>query len=727
MSAFSQSEDVGLMAKGEQDVPVVVKETDNQEETEEETKEVEEEKTEEKALDYADWSGVDVIEGSLCVECGGTGKTMLMLHKIPFFREIIIGSFKCNDCHARNNEVTFGGEIQSKGSRVELKITHANDLNRQVIKSDSASISIPELEFEIPPGTQKGEITTLEGILKQAATNLSLYQRERMQQQPDVGAKVALIIMHLHRYAAGEIIPFTIVLDDCSGNSFIENLRAPSIDPNMKIIKYVRTSDQDVSLGLNPQQEGTYDKDNVGGGFDDMFKRPFGGSVGQVASAASAHEQEQILGTTTLEQAKVTAPYPLTETEDGVRLGRDEIMTFQEPCPNCSKIGECRNAMTNIPHFKEVLIMAFNCQFCGYRTNEVKGGGAIPAMGMQITLTINSEEDMKRDVLKGHSAMLIIPQMDLELSHGSLGGVYTTIEGLMNKIYTNLRDNNPFAIGDSVMKHHSEEESTNKREFVHYLKDLKDLCDGKVFPFSIILRDPLANSFVSAPIGSFLPPESDKPLDIIEYIRTYEEEDEFGIVDMNTKDFETLGNMTEAEKETYYLPESILADRITHVTTKGPDHPRAFAQGVQDKTEGGVVFNHNKTIQTAYLESQLQKQQHGQAGVEEEEEGEYLQAPAGYSASKVAKGGIEDYPASLRIRDSATESPSSFTATIAAAAAAREEELANPPKRNLGDDSALISQFDAREEFAGGRKGFVFRLGSLGLGYYPDVRNERTV
>ena len=68
--------------------------------------------------------------------------------------------------------------------------------------------------------------------------------------------------------------------------------------------------------------------------------------------------------------------------------------------------------------------MAFTCKFCGYKNNEVKGGGAIPPCGQAITLHITSEQDMKRDVLKGDSAMLVLPGIDLELSHGSLGGVY---------------------------------------------------------------------------------------------------------------------------------------------------------------------------------------------------------------------------------------------------------------------------------------------------------------
>lgn len=42
-----------------------------------------------------------------------------------------------------------------------------------------------------------------------------------------------------------------------------------------------------------------------------------------------------------------------------------------------------------------------------------------------------------------------IPEIDFEIDYGTLGGVYTTVEGLLEKIEDNLKDNNPFA-GDSA-------------------------------------------------------------------------------------------------------------------------------------------------------------------------------------------------------------------------------------------------------------------------------------
>ena len=40
------------------------------------------------------------------------------------------------------------------------------------VVADTASVHIPELEFEIPAGSQKGSVSTVEGILVQAAAKL---------------------------------------------------------------------------------------------------------------------------------------------------------------------------------------------------------------------------------------------------------------------------------------------------------------------------------------------------------------------------------------------------------------------------------------------------------------------------------------------------------------------------------------------------------------------------
>lgn len=47
------------------------------------------------------------------------------------------------------------------------------------------------------------------------------------------------------------------------------------------------------------------------------------------------------------------------------------MMVMRTPCHACGKQGESRMCLTDIPYFKEVIIMSFVCDYCGFRTNEV--------------------------------------------------------------------------------------------------------------------------------------------------------------------------------------------------------------------------------------------------------------------------------------------------------------------------------------------------------------------
>ena len=65
-------------------------------------------------------------------------------------------SFECEHCGCKNNEIQSGDKIQSRGHIIECSVKNEQDMNRQVIKSDYATVKIPELDFEIPPQSKQG-------------------------------------------------------------------------------------------------------------------------------------------------------------------------------------------------------------------------------------------------------------------------------------------------------------------------------------------------------------------------------------------------------------------------------------------------------------------------------------------------------------------------------------------------------------------------------------------
>ncbi len=62
----------------------------------------------------------------------------------------------------RDAEIKPGGAISEKGCRHTFRVESKKDLSRDVLKSDSCAINIPELDFNMGEGTLGGKYTTIE-------------------------------------------------------------------------------------------------------------------------------------------------------------------------------------------------------------------------------------------------------------------------------------------------------------------------------------------------------------------------------------------------------------------------------------------------------------------------------------------------------------------------------------------------------------------------------------
>ncbi|RKP22877.1 hypothetical protein SYNPS1DRAFT_19432 [Syncephalis pseudoplumigaleata] len=116
---------------------------------------------------------------SYCFQCGENGTTRLLLTRIPHFHEVVIAAFECPHCHWRNSEIQSAGEIQETGVKITCRLSTKEDLNRQLVKSDSASIKFVELDLEIPATSRRGALTTVEGIISNVVADLSEQQPVR--------------------------------------------------------------------------------------------------------------------------------------------------------------------------------------------------------------------------------------------------------------------------------------------------------------------------------------------------------------------------------------------------------------------------------------------------------------------------------------------------------------------------------------------------------------------
>ncbi|KAF7036838.1 hypothetical protein CFC21_047365 [Triticum aestivum] len=463
---------------------------------------------------------------SLCMRCGENGTTRLLLTTIPNFREVVLMAFECPHCNERNNEVQFAGQLQPKGCCYRLEVPQGQNevLNRQVVKSDSATIKIPELDFEIPPEAQRGTLSTVEGIIMRAVEELQALQDERKKADPQKAEAIDQFLIKLRSLGSGEAA-FTFVLDDPAGNSFIENPHAPSSDALLSVSFYERTSEQQAALGFlvdpptgesgGPLQNASTVEANSGG----LPKVPHG-SVGAVAGrrAIAQGNPDEIAAAL----CRYTAP--------------EEVDTLPSTCGACGAACVTRFFATKIPYFREVIVMAASCDLCGYRNSELKPGGEIPAKGKKITLHVQNVKDLSRDVIKSDSAAVKVPELELELSMGTLGGIVTTVEGLIVKICEALERVHGFQLGDST----NEWKKKKWDDFQQRLSKLLSLQE----PWTLIIDDALAASFV-APATDLI--EDDSQLLIEDYERSWEQNEELGLNDMDTSSADIAYNMTSTE------------------------------------------------------------------------------------------------------------------------------------------------------------------------------------
>lgn len=126
-------------------------------------------------------------------------------------------------------------------------------MQRQVIRSDVSVFKVESIGIEMPKG--EGQMTNVEGVIYRIYEHLSGDQDLRKEQAPELYAALEPIIQKLKDIVDGNGFPFTISLDDATGNSWI----APNtLDRGKKYLRqeYPRTHEQNEELGISGDAQG---------------------------------------------------------------------------------------------------------------------------------------------------------------------------------------------------------------------------------------------------------------------------------------------------------------------------------------------------------------------------------------------------------------------------------------------------------------------------------------
>lgn len=130
-----------------------------------------------------------------------------------------------------------------------------------------------------------------------------------------------------------------------------------------------------------------------------------------------------------------TKPIETTDLEGIQIINLDQAIELDTECMNCHMMGKTRMCTCSIPYFKEIIVIAFTCEYCLHRETEVKTGGGIPEKGRVYTINVKTIDDLNRDLFKSETAEIEIPEIGCVVVSGSLGGILSTVEGVLEKVF----------------------------------------------------------------------------------------------------------------------------------------------------------------------------------------------------------------------------------------------------------------------------------------------------
>jgi zinc finger protein len=234
-----------------------------------------------------------------------------------------------------------GADFIAKGVIYTCHLLTRKDLDRQLVKSNTATLTLPDFQLTIPPG--RGQLTTVEGIVRDTIRDLDMEQPIRRHVDPKTAAKIDTMLGNLREMLGIDnnddemnkddpnhkpFKPTSITIDDPSGNSFFQ-FHGTTSDPQWNMRAYNRSFDQNVKLGLVARP-------------DDMPE--------QSASGQPLVDDEHKLNKPEDFEARRNIGNMVTRS-DGTVVP-DEIFSFPSTCSSCGHELETLMQQVNIPYFQ---------------------------------------------------------------------------------------------------------------------------------------------------------------------------------------------------------------------------------------------------------------------------------------------------------------------------------------------------------------------------------------
>ncbi|KZX14893.1 ZPR1 zinc-finger domain protein [Methanobrevibacter cuticularis] len=173
-----------------------------------------------------------------CPVCNGKGtaESTTKTENIPYFGEVMESSLICNACGYKHNDII------SLEQKDPIKLTLAinkDTLSSRVIKSQSATVSIPELGLKVEPGPKSlGYVSNVEGVITRFEEGVN---RALTIFDDDESQKNGLAILEkLDKLIAG-MLEATLIIEDPFGQSNLMDINVKKEELTKEELKNLKT------------------------------------------------------------------------------------------------------------------------------------------------------------------------------------------------------------------------------------------------------------------------------------------------------------------------------------------------------------------------------------------------------------------------------------------------------------------------------------------------------
>ncbi len=150
-----------------------------------------------------------------CPSCGAMARLSQTTAKITHFGELLFSTLSCEKCGFRLSDVL--SLSFKKPMRFKARVVGEKGLSIKIVKSSTATVRIPELGVEIEPSqASDGYYSNVEGLLDRIEQATGLFLHTAKSRGERTAVERALEMIGDARKAR---FPFTVIVDDCYGNS----------------------------------------------------------------------------------------------------------------------------------------------------------------------------------------------------------------------------------------------------------------------------------------------------------------------------------------------------------------------------------------------------------------------------------------------------------------------------------------------------------------------------